>query len=151
MLSMRKYPKTEFNSQLRIGCCILVVCMFAHCATCAEACSTGGGLMAVDALGRAMPEAGEIASRENRLVGLFYFLCLGEHGKCGGPYDISKILAADPDAGQKPESSLWGPWNETHHWGEPLYGYYCAAATSSAVKETTGKKKIFSAVSSSSC
>ena len=58
-----------------------------------------------------------------RLVGIFYFLWLGEHGK-DGPYDVSKILKADPKAGDKPDSPLWGPWGHYHHWGEPLYGYY---------------------------
>ena len=66
----------------------------------------------------APPEAGN-----GKLVGLFYFLWLGEHGR-NGPYDVTKILKADPDAGKKPESALWGPWGAYHHWGEPLYGYY---------------------------
>ena len=63
------------------------------------------------------------SSQSERLVGMFYFLWLGEHGR-RGPYDVTKILAADPDAGQKPESPAWGPWGSYHHWGEPLYGYY---------------------------
>ena len=67
--------------------------------------------------------ASSALSENDRLVGLFYFLWLGEHGK-NGPYDITKILAADPDAGQKPDGSMWGPWGAYHHWGEPLYGYY---------------------------
>jgi len=58
-----------------------------------------------------------------RLVGLFYFLWLGEHGR-QGPYDVTKILAADPDAGRKVNSSVWGGVGVYHHWGEPLYGYY---------------------------
>ena len=58
-----------------------------------------------------------------RLVGLFYFLWLGEHGR-KGPYDVSKILASDPDAGHKPDSPCWGGVGVYHHWGEPLYGYY---------------------------
>ena len=58
-----------------------------------------------------------------RLVGLFYFLWLGEHGR-NGPYDVTKILAADPKAGKKPESPVWGGIGVYHHWGEPLYGYY---------------------------
>ena len=58
-----------------------------------------------------------------RQVGLFYFLWLGEHGR-QGPFDVSKILEADPDAGKKPDSPLWGPAGRFHHWGEPLYGYY---------------------------
>lgn len=58
-----------------------------------------------------------------RLVGLFYFLWLGEHGR-SGPYNVTKILEADPDAGHKPESDVWGAEGVYHHWGEPLYGYY---------------------------
>ncbi len=57
------------------------------------------------------------------LVGMFYFLWLGEHGRTG-PYDVTKILAADPDAGHKPDSPCWGRVGVYHHWGEPLYGYY---------------------------
>lgn len=85
----------------------------------------GGPLMAVDALGRPTPDtrSGAPAARENRLVGLFYFLWLGEHGK-HKPYDISKIVAADPDIGHKPDSPLWGGYGVYHHWGEPFYGYY---------------------------
>ena len=66
---------------------------------------------------------GNAEMANGKLVGLFYFLWLGEHGG-KGPYDVTKILKADPDAGKKPESALWGPWGAYHHWGEPLYGYY---------------------------
>ena len=71
-----------------------------------------------------MAESPAAAGKE-RQVGIFYFLWLGEHGR-KGPYDISKILAADPDAGYKPDSPLWGAEGTYHHWGEPLYGYYCS-------------------------
>ncbi len=85
----------------------------------------GGPLMAVDALGRSTPDtsSGAPATKENRLVGLFYFLWLGEHGR-HRPYDVSKIIAADPDVGHKPDSPLWGGYSTYHHWGEPFYGYY---------------------------
>ncbi len=85
----------------------------------------GGPLMAVDALGRPTPDtaSGAPANRENRLVGMFYFLWLGEHGR-HKPYDISKIVAEDPDIGHKPASPLWGGHGVYHHWGEPFYGYY---------------------------
>ena len=67
---------------------------------------------------------GLASSADNgRLVGLFYFLWLGEHGR-KGPYDVTKILAADPDAGRKPSAPCWGGVGVYHHWGEPLYGYY---------------------------
>ena len=60
---------------------------------------SNGLLYGVDALGRKTP-AGEDcpAPRENRQVGLFYFLWCGEHGR-HKPYDISKIVAKDPQAG----------------------------------------------------
>lgn len=86
---------------------------------------TCGPLMAVDALGRPTPdhEAGAPLPRENRLVGLFYFLWLGE---CGHhkPYNVSEIVASDPEAGYKPDSDVWGGVGVYHHWGEPFYGYY---------------------------
>ena len=87
---------------------------------------TGEALMAVDALGRAVPEPGTAAvqaPRAGRQVGIFYFLWCGEHGK-KGPYDVSKILAADPMAGYKPDGPVWGGHGVYHHWGEPFYGYY---------------------------
>ena len=51
------------------------------------------------------------AFAKERQVGLFYFLWLGEHGRTG-PYDVSKILAADPDAGHNPNSPVWGGHGE---------------------------------------
>ena len=83
----------------------------------------GGPLMAVDALGRLIPDAagGVPTPKGNRLVGLFYFLWLG--GK-HAPYDVSKIVASDPEIGYKLDSPLWGPFGTYHHWGEPFYGYY---------------------------
>jgi hypothetical protein len=80
--------------------------------------------VAMDALGRRLPVGGEVpVPRGNRFVGMFYFLTHGEHGR-QGPFDITKILAKDPDAMQKPDSPLWGPVYASHHWGEPLFGYY---------------------------
>ena len=37
---------------------------------------------------------------------------------------MSRILAADPQALQKPSSPLWGGIGVSHYWAEPLYGYY---------------------------
>ena len=69
-----------------------------------------------------MTTSNSISTKEP-LVGLFYFLWLGEHGRTK-PYDVTKILAADPNAGYKPDSPVWGGEGVYHHWGEPLYGYY---------------------------
>ena len=80
--------------------------------------------VATDALGRKVPTFPEVpAPRADRTVGIFYFLWHGAHIQ-GGPFDVTKILAADPNAMQKPDSPLWGPLHAPHHWGESLFGYY---------------------------
>lgn len=88
---------------------------------------------ATDALGRALPLAEQVGPpRPNRCVGIFYFLWLDkatvDRGaaatRTDGPFDVSKILATDPDAASKPHSPLWGPISTFHYWGEPLFGYY---------------------------
>lgn len=80
--------------------------------------------VATDALGRTVPTYPAVpAPRPDRTVGIFYFLWLGEHIQ-GGPFDVTKILAADPQAMHRPDSPLWGPLHAPHHWGESLFGYY---------------------------
>lgn len=87
-----------------------------------DTCSDTWG--ATDALGRALPTSDEVGPpRPDKTVGIFYFLWLGRHGE-QGPFDISKILTADPTALQNPASELWGPMYAPHHWGESLFGYY---------------------------
>ncbi|HEY9175401.1 MAG TPA: hypothetical protein VI136_24205 [Verrucomicrobiae bacterium] len=80
--------------------------------------------VATDALGRRLPSNVEVGPpRADRTVGIFYFLWHGAHIQ-GGPYDVTKILAQDPEAMRKPDSPLWGPLHAPHHWGESLFGYY---------------------------
>ena len=83
----------------------------------------------VDDLDRALPQSEQVPPpKPHRFVGIFYFLWLDAHGpKDQGPYDISKILAADPRAMEHPTSPPWGPLGAIHFWGEPLYGYYHSA------------------------
>lgn len=79
---------------------------------------------ATDALGRQLPTFEEVGpSREDRFVGMFYFLWLGQHGQTG-PHDVTKILAENPDAMGDADNPAWGPRQHFHHWGEPLFGYY---------------------------
>jgi hypothetical protein len=94
-------------------------------------CCPGSPWPATDALGRNAPLADACgAPRPGRTAGIFYFLWHehvgGGRGGGQGPYDVSKILAADPDAATKPASPLWGPVGAYHYWGEPLFGYYLA-------------------------
>lgn len=80
-----------------------------------------------DSLGRTLPTYEQVGPPcKDRHVGLFYFLWHGAHvtETWGGPYDISRILAKDPEAMSKPDSPLWGPLYAPHHWGESLFGYY---------------------------
>jgi hypothetical protein len=80
--------------------------------------------VATDGLGRKVPVAPEVSGpRGDRTVGIFYFLWHGAHIQ-GGPFDVTKILAADTDAMQKANSPLWGPPHAPHHWGESIFGYY---------------------------
>ncbi len=58
---------------------------------------------------------------EEKYVGLFYFLWLGEHGDYG-VLDNMKILAQYSDAAKN--TSRWGPVGSMHFYTEPLYGYY---------------------------
>lgn len=80
--------------------------------------------VATDALGRRVPGYEDVGGpRADRSVGMFYFLWHGAHVQ-GGPYDVTRILEADPGAMLKPDSSLWGPLHVPHHWGESIFGYY---------------------------
>ena len=54
---------------------------------------------------------------------MFYFLW-HEKSWTQGPFDVTKILASDPLAMQKPTSPPWGPLHYPHHWGESIFGYY---------------------------
>ncbi len=81
-----------------------------------------GSLSCVDGLGRSVVSAGE----SDKLVGVFYFLWQGQHGK-DYLYDNSKIVAANPNAINSEEdwiASGGGLLNDFHFWGEPLFGYY---------------------------
>lgn len=94
--------------------------------------------VATDGIGRSITtdaQGGKI--RKDKFVGMFYFIWQGAHGydkhsspradegvmeklksDTVSPYDISKLLAANPD------SPAYGPVHAFHHWGEPYFGYY---------------------------
>ncbi|MEJ7769145.1 MAG: hypothetical protein WKF89_15105 [Chitinophagaceae bacterium] len=94
--------------------------------------------VATDALGRkVVNEARGGQVRKDRYAGIFYFIWQGAHGydhhsrgqsdegvmqkspsDTASPYDISELLAANPD------SPAYGPLHAFHHWGEPYFGYY---------------------------
>ena len=73
---------------------------------------------ATDALRRTLPNAAEVGPvRQDKFVGIFYFLWMWKQDK-QGLYDISKLLVANPT------DPKYGPVSAFHHWGEPYFGYY---------------------------
>ena len=78
----------------------------------------------VDALGRVIGTDAEVGlHRDDKYVGIFYFLWLGGHGV--GLYDNTQILATYADA--LTNTDRWGPVGTFHFWGEPLFGYYLSS------------------------
>ena len=79
----------------------------------------------IDELGRVftvqLPDSPK--PEKDRLVGMFYFSWLAQHGK-NGPYDITKIVRNYPEAVNDSKHPAWGPLQAFHHWGESIFGYY---------------------------
>jgi len=72
--------------------------------------------VATDALGRELGGFEEYGPpRQDKYVAIFYWTW-HKPGR-SGPYDVSKIIAANPD------NPKWGPF-AAYHWGEPELGYY---------------------------
>lgn len=82
----------------------------------------------VDALGRVLPtvaEAGPVKGGHPREVGIFYVTWHTLHSsRAKTPYsgDVTKILAAAPEARLDPKHPLWTEGE--FHWGEPEAGYF---------------------------
>lgn len=94
--------------------------------------------LATDGIGRSVAtSAPNGVIRKDRYVGIFYFIWQGAHGydrntkknedegvkeklpsDTLSPYDISKLLA------ENPQNPKYGPNHAFHHWGEPYFGYY---------------------------
>lgn len=77
--------------------------------------------VAVDELNRTVQTSdnGLSSPKQNRTVGMFYYICNGPHGTDGDPiYDITEILKANPSNPQ------FGPEGKPHWWARPWLGYY---------------------------
>jgi hypothetical protein len=69
-----------------------------------------------DALGRTLPSYDDVGPvKKERFVGMFYFMTHTNPGG-KGPFDVTKIMKANP------ENPQWG--DGSHFWGEPETGYY---------------------------
>lgn len=90
-----------------------------------ESINPGVPWPATDALGRDLPLTAEVGPpKKDRFVGIFYLSWTGEDFSYG-PYDVTKILAEQPDMRTAPSFRHSGPksWHMAY-WGEPLFGYY---------------------------
>lgn len=77
--------------------------------------------VAVDGLGRKVPSSddGLPALKENKTLGMFYFICFGPHGITGHPiYNVTDMLSNDPD------NISWGEEYEPVWWSKPVMNYY---------------------------
>lgn len=59
-----------------------------------------------------------------KYVGMFFFLTLGQHTNHRGIYDISQITQDGLDLGAFQSDSQASPVGAAHFWGEPVFGYY---------------------------
>ena len=82
-----------------------------------------GALSAIDALGRYLPGEKQTGPlKEDRVVGVFYFLTHGAYPDASGPNDVSRIMKEHPEAVHDFHHPAWG--KGSLYWGEPLFGYY---------------------------
>ena len=83
--------------------------------------------VATDGLGRVLPMNAHVGGpRSNKTVAIFYFLTHNQHATMGGPFNVSEILQAHPEALNDVNHPAWGPVGAAHHWGQPLFGYYAS-------------------------
>ena len=81
---------------------------------------------AIDDLGRVLPGFEQTgAVRLEKQVGIFYWTWHDtEQIKRPKIYNNTQILRENPGIETEPDDPVWGPWYSTHHWDEPLLGYY---------------------------
>jgi hypothetical protein len=84
--------------------------------------------VASDALGRKMPTfemVGHVKKDQRRVVGIFYITWhTDDNAGMKSPYngDVTRVLAADPNARLDPKNPMWT--EDSYHWGQPEMGYY---------------------------
>lgn len=82
-------------------------------------------LVGFDEYGRSIPAVS--SRKEDKEVGIFYFLWLGQHSQ-SDIYDISHLLEEHgPELVFHTDDKAISPANTFHWWEEPLYGYYNSA------------------------
>lgn len=81
---------------------------------------TLNNLSATDDYGRLTPVTN--IRKKDKKIGIFYHVWHGYHNT--GIFNITELLANDPDSLWDPDGNENSPMKAFHYWGEPLYGYY---------------------------
>ena len=85
----------------------------------------GNGLPATDMLGRKLPVASEVgAPRKDKFVGIFFWTWHNHFADQKEVRDVSKVLAAYPEAANDYYHPAWHNDKAYYFWHEPLWGYY---------------------------
>lgn len=100
-----------------------------HLVPTAEEIKFNPPLAGQDELGRILPQIEDVGKlKENRQVGIFYFLWQGDEGSLTSEkyWDLSEIIPQHPKVLEDGKSELWGSTERGFYyfWGKPIYGYY---------------------------
>ncbi len=79
--------------------------------------------VAVDSLGRVTLSTDGAKEDKTRYVGIFFFCAVGNHASGVGTFDVTKILEEYGREFFDTDTEI-SPANYSHHWGEPVWGYY---------------------------
>lgn len=84
---------------------------------------TVNNTVSIDSLGRVTLSTDGKKTDKTRYVGIFFFCAVGNHASGVGVYDVTKILNEYGRDFFNTDTEI-SPANYSHHWGEPVWGYY---------------------------
>ncbi len=105
----------------------VITLFFSHVTLAQEPTSISDAWIAVDAIGRSLPEYQQVgASQKDKYVGIFYWTWYGSGHANPGYANIEQIVSQHPDAINDYNHPIWKTVAglAAHHWSEPLFGYY---------------------------
>lgn len=109
--------------QYTFTCLLLIIsgCVFGQ----AKLENLGYSLPATDAVGRKLPDHGEVGDiKKDKWVGLFYWTWHTQQSVNNPPLNVTEYLSRDPKAVHDYNNPIWPKSNTPWFWAEPLFGYY---------------------------
>lgn len=81
--------------------------------------------VAVDGLGRTLPQYSDVGKTQDKYVGIFYWTWHYSSALNNRPFNLSQLMAEYPELKNDYNNRLWGRYSATSYfWNEPLFGYY---------------------------